>query len=135
MFQAELANGVLATAQSFDGFANVLSVTLPTERGGGNLATLILDTLHTHVKSNRFPDPSQKRDKTISNASESSAAAPDCPQPKPLPDSQNQLENTTKPVDTTKSTKTPEPTVQSISTGSDVGELIWNCVCVGFMNC
>lgn len=107
MFLAELAKGVLATAQSFDGSANVLSLTLPTERGGGHVAAIILDSLHTHSKRKHFPDASQS-DNTGSSASESSAA--DRPQPESPPDSQDQLGNQTGPVSTTVTITSPEPT-------------------------
>ncbi|XP_024865763.1 tudor domain-containing protein 1 isoform X1 [Kryptolebias marmoratus] len=114
VFRAELANGVLATAQSFDGSANLLSLTLPAERGGGHLNATILDTLHAHSKSNSFPGAG-------SCTSEISAAAADRLQPKSLSDSQNPLEHQTGPVDATVSTKTSEPTSRSSSTAS-VGE-------------
>ncbi|XP_037546981.1 tudor domain-containing protein 1 [Nematolebias whitei] len=120
VFRAELANAVLATPQSFDGSANVLSLTLPTERGGGDIAAMILDSLQTHFKRKHSPDSSQS-DKTGSSASLSSAAAAACPQPESPSDSQDQLENTTGPVNTTVSIKSPEPTA-SVGNRSRVGE-------------
>uniref|UniRef100_UPI0037E92CC5 tudor domain-containing protein 1 n=1 Tax=Semicossyphus pulcher TaxID=241346 RepID=UPI0037E92CC5 len=101
-FQSLVLNGVLATVLSFDGSANVLSLTLPTERGGGNLTPMMLDALQAQAKNNPNQCSTQKADQTDSSTSTASiAAVPDCPQPKSIP------ENTTA---STGLTMTPEPT-------------------------
>lgn len=107
MFTAELVNGVLATAQAFDGSANVLCLTLPPERGGANLTAMILDTLHTHRKSNLSLDTTKRIEESGSNRSVSITAAPDSHQPHSLHDSRSEPENVTEPIGNTK------PTVQS----------------------
>lgn len=112
MFQTLLLNGVLATVQSFDGSANVLSLTLPTEKGGGNLTAMILDALQDQAKSKSAPSATQKADQTDSSTSNASATVvPDCPQPKLIPEIQKELENITA---TTGLTVTPEPTPQTL---------------------
>ncbi|XP_044033632.1 tudor domain-containing protein 1 isoform X2 [Siniperca chuatsi] len=109
MFRGLLSNGVLATVQSFTGSANVVSLTLPTERGGGNLIAMILDTLQAQAKSNPCPSTTQKDDQTDSSTSTASTTAvPDCPQPKS--ETQTGLEN---PTATTGLTVTPELTPQT----------------------
>ncbi|XP_070783515.1 tudor domain-containing protein 1 [Enoplosus armatus] len=100
MFQGLLLNGVLATVQSFDGYANVLSLILPTERGGGHLTAMILEALQAQAKSNPHPSTTQKADQTDSGTSTANTAVvPDCPQ--------TGLEN---PTATTCLTITPETT-------------------------
>uniref|UniRef100_A0A8D0CN87 Tudor domain containing 1 n=1 Tax=Sander lucioperca TaxID=283035 RepID=A0A8D0CN87_SANLU len=66
MFQSQLLNGVLATVQSFNGSVNVLSLTLPTERGGGHLTTMILDALQDQANSNPCSSTTQNADQTDS---------------------------------------------------------------------
>lgn len=68
MFQSLLLDGVLATVQSFDGSANVLSLTLPVERGGAHLTAMILDALQATVKA--------RSDSAVNTIGS------DCPQPK-----------------------------------------------------
>ncbi|KAI3365245.1 hypothetical protein L3Q82_010339, partial [Scortum barcoo] len=94
MFRDQLLTGILATVQSFDGSTNVLSLTLPTKRGGGHLTTMILDALQNHNKSNQSPTTTQKVDQTDSSTSNNTAAVPDCPQPKSTPETQKGLEDT-----------------------------------------
>ncbi|XP_015245986.1 PREDICTED: tudor domain-containing protein 1 [Cyprinodon variegatus] len=106
MFQTELLNGVIATVESFDGSANVLSLTLPAERGGQHLSAMILDALQACKKCD--PETSQK----LENAGSSSQCVPDGPQSKPVPELQCELENNPAPVDTTESIKPPELTAQ-----------------------
>uniref|UniRef100_A0A4W6CCJ3 Tudor domain containing 1 n=1 Tax=Lates calcarifer TaxID=8187 RepID=A0A4W6CCJ3_LATCA len=108
MFKTILMNGVLATVQSFDGSANVLSLTLPTERGGGQLTAMIVDALQVQAKSNPCPATTQRGDQTDSSTpTASTTSTPDCPQPKSDPETQKGLEHTTA---TTGLTITPEPT-------------------------
>lgn len=112
MFQNLLLNGVLATVQSFDGSVNVLSLTLPTERGGGHLTAMILDALQDQAKSKSSPSTAQKPDQTNSSASNATTTVvPDCPQPKSVPETQTEVENKTA---TTGLTITPEPTTQTL---------------------
>ncbi|KAM9336898.1 tudor domain-containing protein 1 [Symphorus nematophorus] len=107
MFQSLLLNGVLATVQSFDGSANVLSLTLPTESGGGHLTAMILDALQAQAKSNPHPSSTQRSEQTNSSTGNASTTiVPDCPQPKTVPETQRGLENT--PA-TTGQTTIPEP--------------------------
>uniref|UniRef100_A0A8C9WZY1 Tudor domain containing 1 n=1 Tax=Sander lucioperca TaxID=283035 RepID=A0A8C9WZY1_SANLU len=76
MFQSQLLNGVLATVQSFNGSVNVLSLTLPTERGGGHLTTMILDALQDQANSNPCSSTTQNADQT-----DSTTVVHDCPPP------------------------------------------------------
>ncbi|XP_074476299.1 tudor domain-containing protein 1 isoform X2 [Sebastes fasciatus] len=111
MFQNVLVNGVLATVQSFNGSVNVLSLTLPTEKGGGHLTTMILDALQAQAKSNPCPSTTQKADQTDSSISTASTiVVPDCALPTSKPDTQTGLENT---AATTSLPITPEPTPQT----------------------
>ncbi|KAK7919576.1 hypothetical protein WMY93_010860 [Mugilogobius chulae] len=55
IFLSSLQQGVLATVQSFDGFCNVLSLSLPTESGGGHVEAIILDALQAHSKNTAVP--------------------------------------------------------------------------------
>nr|XP_015818615.2 tudor domain-containing protein 1 isoform X1 [Nothobranchius furzeri] len=108
VFQSELANGVLASVQSFDGSANVLCLTRPAVRGGGDLTAMMLDTLHAHSKSSPHPNasPSSDRDGCFTSPSTSSVPAG------PKPPSHTELGNA---ADTSDTTKPSEPTAQSIS--------------------
>lgn len=111
MFQNVLLSGVLATVQSFDGSSNVLSLTLPTERGGGHLTAMILDSLQTQTRSNPCLTTIQTADQTDSCTSTlSPTTAPDCPQPQSKLEIQKVLENK-KPI--TGLITTSEPTPQS----------------------
>lgn len=108
MFQDQLLNGILATVQSFDGSANVLSLTLPTTRGGGQLTAMILDALQAQAKNNLCPSTTQKADQTDScTSTASTTVVPDCPQPESVPETQKGLEHTTATAGLTIS---PEPT-------------------------
>nr|XP_057918672.1 tudor domain-containing protein 1 isoform X2 [Doryrhamphus excisus] len=67
MFHSLLLNSVLAAAHSFDGSVNVLSITLPAERGGAHLTAMVLDALRAHVKSPSSPSsPINQKDSTSS---------------------------------------------------------------------
>uniref|UniRef100_M4A0X7 Tudor domain containing 1 n=1 Tax=Xiphophorus maculatus TaxID=8083 RepID=M4A0X7_XIPMA len=101
--RAELVNAVLAKVQSFDGFANALSLTLPAERDGVQLTSLVLDKLNAFNKTN--PDTNQKLD--------DAPGVPDGPQSKLVPEPQLELEHKPAPVDTTGSTKPAELTIIS----------------------
>ncbi|XP_042364583.1 tudor domain-containing protein 1 [Plectropomus leopardus] len=96
MFQSLLLNGVVATVQSFDGSANVLSLTLPAERGGGHLTTMILDALQVQASSNPSPSTTEKNGHTDSSTSAASTTVePVCPEPKSIPETQKGVNNTT----------------------------------------
>uniref|UniRef100_A0A8C4HYP7 Tudor domain containing 1 n=1 Tax=Dicentrarchus labrax TaxID=13489 RepID=A0A8C4HYP7_DICLA len=111
MFESLLANGVLATVQSFSGSANVLSLTLPTEKGGGQLTAMILDALQAQAKSNPCQPSTQKAEQTDSSIpTASTTVVPDCPQPKLTTETQKGLENTTA---TTGPTIAPEQAPQT----------------------
>ncbi|KAM4715222.1 tudor domain-containing protein 1 [Anableps anableps] len=119
MFQTELANGVLATVQSFDGSANVMSLAPPTERGGVHLPSMILDKLYI---LNKNPDTSQRLDDTGS----STPRVPDGPQSNSVPKPQLEREHKPALVDTTGSNRPAELTVhkpqQMIVSGAPVCE-------------
>ncbi|KAM7381616.1 hypothetical protein PAMA_012453 [Pampus argenteus] len=111
MFNSLLINGVVATVQSFDGSVNILSLTLPTGRGGGHLTSMILDALQAKIKSNPCPSDTAKTEPTDSSTSATSTtAAPDCPQPGSVPETQ------TAP---TGPNKTSEPTQQKKNTSAE----------------
>lgn len=107
-FQSLLVKGVLATVQSFDGFANVLSLSLHTESGGGQLTAMILDALNAQAKKTPLPPTAQKAkqsDSNLSAAAATAAAASDCLQPEAMPETHKGLE--VMPV-TSGQTVTPE---------------------------
>ncbi|XP_035513908.1 tudor domain-containing protein 1 isoform X3 [Morone saxatilis] len=111
MFESLLANGVLATVQSFSGSANVLSLTLPTEKGGGHITAMILDALQAQARSNPCQPSTQKAEQTDSSIpTASTTVVPDCPQPRLTTETQKGLENTTA---TTGPTITPEQAPQT----------------------
>ncbi|KAM7370781.1 hypothetical protein PAMP_010302 [Pampus punctatissimus] len=111
LFKSLLINGVIATVQSFDGSTNILSLTLPTGRGGGHLASMILDALQVKIKSNPCPSDTAKTDQTDSSTSATSTtAAPDCPQPGSVPETQMAPANPN---------KTSEPTQQKKNTSAE----------------
>ncbi|XP_072229012.1 tudor domain-containing protein 1 [Leuresthes tenuis] len=116
MFQTELVNGVLATVQSFDGSANVLSLTLPSERGGEHLTAMILDRCHAHTQFKPYSETSQRRDGPGSDTSVGTTAEPEpeLSKPKSLPDSQSEVENETRTVNTT------EPAAQSCQQNENI---------------
>ncbi|KAM3591615.1 uncharacterized protein V6R79_004845 [Siganus canaliculatus] len=103
-FQKLLQNGVLATVQSFDGSANVLSLTLPTEKGGGHVTAMLLDAVQ--VQNVPCPPGPQMPGQTDSSTSANTTVTPDCPQPKSLPETQMALESS---AATTDVATTPEP--------------------------
>lgn len=110
MFRTMLLNGVLATVHSFDGLANVLSLTLPTERGGGILTAMILDALQALTKTDPFPYTTPSADLTHScTPSPSPTALANCPQPNSIPETQKCLGN--EPCNTGLNL-TPEPRPQ-----------------------
>lgn len=77
-FKSLLSKGVVATVQHFDGFANVLSLNLYTESGGGHLSAMIMDALHAQVHPS-IDRTSEQNDRSPS------AAIPVCPQPELIP--------------------------------------------------
>lgn len=92
MFRTELSNDVTATVQSFDGSANVLSLSLSSERGGWNLAAMIQEMLHVNRTSRPLPDAAQGGEQPCSGVSH--AAEPDRIPSTP----QNELEESPEPV-------------------------------------
>uniref|UniRef100_A0A671WVE8 Tudor domain containing 1 n=1 Tax=Sparus aurata TaxID=8175 RepID=A0A671WVE8_SPAAU len=97
VFQNLLSNGVLATVQSFDGSANMLSLTLHPEAGGGNLTAMIMDILQAQAKSSPCPSTTQKAEQTDSSTLASSicAASTDCPS---TPETQKRLNSLNTPT-------------------------------------
>ncbi|KAF3704392.1 Tudor domain-containing protein 1 [Channa argus] len=110
MFRSVLMKDVLATVHSFDGSANVLSLTLPSESSCGDVTAMILDALQAQSESSSCcPATTQKTDQTDScTLAPSPRAVPDCPQTKSMPGSQKVLQNGTATSDTT---TTPESTL------------------------
>uniref|UniRef100_A0A3Q3X8T6 Tudor domain containing 1 n=1 Tax=Mola mola TaxID=94237 RepID=A0A3Q3X8T6_MOLML len=95
-FRSLLMNGVLATVQSFDGSANVLSLTLHMGSGRGHLTAMIVEALQAQAKSNSCPSTIQKVEQVDSSLSANSpAVAPDGQQPGSMPEIQRGLEDTT----------------------------------------
>ncbi|XP_010790420.1 tudor domain-containing protein 1 [Notothenia coriiceps] len=93
MFHSLLLSGVLATAQSFDGSVNVLSLSQPPETGGGDFTAMLLKALQAQAKSP--PSPTLKADHTDRSTSPAnSTAAPECPLLTPKPEAQKATENT-----------------------------------------
>ncbi|XP_049420220.1 tudor domain-containing protein 1 isoform X3 [Epinephelus fuscoguttatus] len=111
MFQSLLLNGVLATVKSFDGSDNVLSVSLPTEKGGGDLTAMILDALQVQAKNSPCPSTTKKAEQTDSSPPAASyPVVPECPEPKAIPTPPKSLENTQA---TPGLTTTPQPLPQT----------------------
>uniref|UniRef100_A0A669E863 Tudor domain-containing protein 1 n=1 Tax=Oreochromis niloticus TaxID=8128 RepID=A0A669E863_ORENI len=100
IFQNVVLDGVLATAQHFNGSANVLSLTLPAEKGGGNVTDMISEALHAQSKSNPCTTSTQKTDKTGSSTSVNTAAPPDGSKPKLVPENQKEPMSTTELANT-----------------------------------
>lgn len=93
-FQSLLLKGVLATVQSFDGFANVLSLSLHTESGGGQLTAMILDALYAQAKRNPLPSTNQKAEQSDSSLSAATTTVtPHCLPPKAMPETHKGLED------------------------------------------
>lgn len=92
IFQNAVLDGVLATVQHFDGSANVLSLTLPAEKGGGNVTDMISEALHAQRRSNPCTTSTQK---TGSSTSVNTAAALDGSKPKSVPENQKEPVSTT----------------------------------------
>ncbi|XP_030255248.1 tudor domain-containing protein 1 isoform X3 [Sparus aurata] len=108
VFQNLLSNGVLATVQSFDGSANMLSLTLHPEAGGGNLTAMIMDILQAQAKSSPCPSTTQKAEQTDSSTLASSicAASTDCPS---TPETQKRLNSLNTPTGPPPETQTTAP--------------------------
>uniref|UniRef100_A0A3B5BFI9 Tudor domain containing 1 n=1 Tax=Stegastes partitus TaxID=144197 RepID=A0A3B5BFI9_9TELE len=114
MFRKTLLCGSsLATVHSFDGYANMLSLTT-TGIDGGPLTTMMSDALHAHANSNPCPATSQKADKTASSTSVSNTVAPDRPELKAAPETQDEQESNAGPVNTTGPNQTSEPAAQNL---------------------
>ncbi|XP_040922770.1 tudor domain-containing protein 1 [Toxotes jaculatrix] len=118
MFQTILLNGVIATVQSFDGSSNVLSLTLPPERGGSQLTAMIVDALQVQAKSSPFPPSTRRPDQTDSSTPTASTKALSyCPEPKSMPETRTGLRHTTAtPVPTITPELTPQTTKQNKNT-------------------
>lgn len=111
MFRSFLLSGVLATVHSFDGSANVLSLALPMERGGGDLAAEIWTQLQVQMENNPCPGVPHRAAPTDSCMPVPSAATPpDSPEPMSTSETQKGPENT---CTNSALTVTPEPTLQS----------------------
>ncbi|KAG7227917.1 hypothetical protein INR49_013711, partial [Caranx melampygus] len=126
MFQNFLLGGVLATVQSFDGSANVLSLALPTESAGGDLTAMIVDALQVQAKSKSCPATLQRADQTDSSTpTASTTAVPDGPQPQSTPETQKGQGHTASPAGPTINPETKSWTPQqnkNISAGSVIGD-------------
>ncbi|XP_073345172.1 tudor domain-containing protein 1 [Pagrus major] len=138
VFKSLLLNGVLATVQSFDGSANVLSLTLHAEAGGGNITAMILDALQAQAKSNPRPSTTQKVEQTDSStsaantsASSTSAAStkvvPDCPS---TPDTHSTSATTGPPPETATSTPQQKKNTSVIHDGPQTS----GCCCLSLKN-
>uniref|UniRef100_A0A3P9MK51 Tudor domain-containing protein 1 n=1 Tax=Oryzias latipes TaxID=8090 RepID=A0A3P9MK51_ORYLA len=103
VFRSELLN-VMATVQSFDGSANVLSLALPPERGGRNLAAVIQEMLHVHCKGSPLPDASQTPG--------SDAAEPSCIKLGSTTASPDEPEDAAEPADAVTDTQESTPQEQ-----------------------
>ncbi|KAK9530366.1 hypothetical protein VZT92_011871 [Zoarces viviparus] len=109
MFQHLLVGGVLATVQSFNGSENELSLTLPTEKGGGHITAMILDALRARAKSNPSTSTAQKVDQTDSSASAAiTTAVPDCPLPTSTCETQKGFENPAATINSEPAPQTPQ---------------------------
>lgn len=82
-FKSLLLKGVIATVQDFDGFANVLSLNMYTESGGGLLSTMIMDALHAQVENK--PMPTSINRTAEQNDRSPPAPVPVCPQAELIP--------------------------------------------------
>lgn len=112
-FQTLLSMGVLATVESFDGSANVLSLCLDTQSGRRELTAIMLDALQDHTKASQDQTKaSQDQIKTHLSSfcqmreqiGSSAEVGPHSPQPKSLSVTQMSSE------------EAPSSTCQSIST-------------------
>lgn len=83
-FKSLLSKGVVATVQDFDGFANVLSLSMYTESGGGQLSAMIMDALHAQVENKLMPTSINRT--AEQNDRSPSAPVPVCPQPELIPE-------------------------------------------------
>ncbi|KAG7507722.1 hypothetical protein JOB18_042668 [Solea senegalensis] len=108
LFQIILSNSVLASVQSFDGSANILSLTLPTESGEGHVSAMILDALQALNNRKTCPSPTQKPEHPDSS-SPSAITPAEPPRPLPTPETQKEQKHPT----TTSLVVAPEPTTQT----------------------
>lgn len=121
IFQNAVLDGVLATVQHCDGSANVLSLTLPAEKGGGNVTDMISEALHAQRRSNPCTTLTQKTDKTGSSTSVNTAAAPDGSKPKSVPENQKEPVSTTVLANTVDATSQHPEEKMNISAASACG--------------
>lgn len=112
MFQTMLSSGVLATVHSFNGSANVLALTLPTQSGGEEVTSVILDALQRRKETNA--SATLKSDQIGKNTSDS-AARQSCAQLNGVPKMQNGLKDAADRAKTPSSTQTSEDAVKSSS--------------------
>ncbi|XP_063748517.1 tudor domain-containing protein 1 isoform X2 [Eleginops maclovinus] len=125
LFHSLLLSGVLATVQSFNGSANVLSLSQPPETGGGDLTTMLLDALQAQAKSH--PSLTQKADQTNSSTSSANTTiAPAGLLPTPDPVAPQAVENTPAKPDLTmtpRSAPQSPPQKKNASAASVIGAL------------
>nr|XP_061822693.1 tudor domain-containing protein 1 isoform X1 [Nerophis lumbriciformis] len=105
VFNGLLQSSVLATAQTFDGSAHVLSVTLPADKGGAHLNALILEMLQAQIKSPSIRSPAFNQiDST------SSTTSPDRPKTTLVPSEENIAIATEPPVSLESTPQSPKQT-------------------------
>uniref|UniRef100_A0A671WXD7 Tudor domain containing 1 n=1 Tax=Sparus aurata TaxID=8175 RepID=A0A671WXD7_SPAAU len=133
VFQNLLSNGVLATVQSFDGSANMLSLTLHPEAGGGNLTAMIMDILQAQAKSSPCPSTTQKAEQTDSSTLASSicAASTDCPS---TPETQKRLNSLNTPTGPPPETQTTAPQQRKNTSLTPEDGLLSHNFSMGFLN-
>lgn len=81
MFRSTLVNCAHCTVQSFDGFSNVVSLTLSAESGGGDVLALVVNAVQTLYSCNgglSSPEVSEQSDS--SSPKSSNSGDPHCPQ-------------------------------------------------------
>lgn len=105
-FQTLTSKGVLATVESFDGSANVLSLCLDTESGRRQLTAIMLDALQgqTKVSQDQTKTHLSSFGQMPEQTGSSAEVIPHSPQPKPMSVTQMGPE------------EAPSSTFQSIST-------------------
>ncbi|AWP17728.1 putative tudor domain-containing protein 1 isoform 2 [Scophthalmus maximus] len=120
MFQNTILNGVLATVQSFDGSANVLSLTLPSEMGGGHVTAMLVDALLVQNKSDPRPATTRTADQANgSTPTASTPAEPHRPPPRSILESLNGLNHTATAGQSITSDPKPQTHQQDKNTSAD----------------
>uniref|UniRef100_A0A8D3BWW7 Tudor domain containing 1 n=1 Tax=Scophthalmus maximus TaxID=52904 RepID=A0A8D3BWW7_SCOMX len=131
MFQNTILNGVLATVQSFDGSANVLSLTLPSEMGGGHVTAMLVDALLVQNKSDPRPATTRTADQANgSTPTASTPAEPHRPPPRSILESLNGLNHTATAGQSITSDPKPQTHQQDKNTSADsVNRQTSGCCC------